>query len=59
MKLTIVVRPEEINKFIKLINEGDDGTEKVKETDEIGILAEKSPMTIGLLMKVLRILRRL
>lgn len=41
MKLTIVVSPEEINKFIKLINEGDDGTEKVKETDEIGILAEK------------------
>lgn len=43
MKLTIVVSPEEINKFIKLINEGDDGTEKVKETDETGILAEKKP----------------
>lgn len=43
MKLTIVGSPEEINKLIKLINEGDDGTEEVKEIDEIGFLAEKKP----------------
>ena len=41
MKLTIVGKPEEINKLIKLINEGDDDTEVVKETNEIGFLAEK------------------
>ena len=41
MKLTIVGKPEEINKPIKLINEGDDDTEEVKETDEIGFLAHK------------------
>ena len=43
MKLTIVGKPEEINKLIKLINEGDDDTEEVKKTDEIGFLAEKKP----------------
>ena len=41
MKLTIVGKPEEINKLIKLINEGDDDAEVVKETNEIGFLAEK------------------
>lgn len=41
MRLTIVGKPEEINKLIKLINEGDDETQKVKETNEIGFLAEK------------------
>lgn len=43
MKLTIVGKPEEINKLIKLINEGDDESENFKETDEIGFLAEKKP----------------
>ena len=43
MKLTIVGNPEEINKLIKLINEGDDVTEEFKEIDEIGFLAEKKP----------------
>ena len=43
MKLTIVGSPEEISKFIKSISEGDDETEEVKETDEIGFLAEKKP----------------
>ena len=43
MKLTIVGNPEEINKLIKLINEGDDETEEVNETKEIGFLAEKKP----------------
>lgn len=43
MKLTIVGKPEEINKLIKLINEGDDETQEVKETNEIGFLAEKKP----------------
>lgn len=43
MKLTIVGKPEEINKLIKLINEGDDVTEDFKETKEIGFLAEKKP----------------
>ena len=41
MKLTITGSPEEINKLIKLINEGDDVTEEFKEADEIGFLAEK------------------
>ncbi|WP_294762059.1 hypothetical protein [uncultured Lactobacillus sp.] len=41
MKLTIIGKSEEISKFIKLINEGDDETEEVKETDKIGFLAEK------------------
>lgn len=61
MKLTIIGRPEEINKLIKLINEGDDVTEEFKETDEIGFLAEKKPDAIGLKNKVFkkRILRRL
>ena len=48
MKLTIVGKPEEINKLIKLINEGDDVTDEFKETDEIGFLAKKSPTAIGL-----------
>ena len=43
MKLTIVGKPEEINKLIKLINEGDDVTDEFKETDEIGFLAKKKP----------------
>ena len=43
MKLTIMGNPEEINKLIKLINEGDDVTEEVNETNEIGFLAEKKP----------------
>ena len=43
MKLTIVGKPEEINKLIKLINEGDDVIEDFKETKEIGFLAEKKP----------------
>lgn len=43
MKLTIVGKPEEINKLIKLINEGDDDTEVVKEIDQIGFLAQKKP----------------
>ena len=41
MKLTIVGKPEEINKLIKLINEGDDVTQEVNEINEIGFLAEK------------------
>lgn len=43
MKLTITGSPEEINKLIKLIKEGDDVTEEFKETKEIGFLAEKKP----------------
>lgn len=41
MKLTIVGKPEEINKLIKLINEGDDVTQEVNEINEIGFLTEK------------------
>ena len=43
MKLTIIGKPEEISKFIKSISEGDDVTEEVNETNEIGFLAEKKP----------------
>ena len=48
MKLTIMGKPEEINKLIKLINEGDDETEDFKEIDEIGFWERKSPTAIGL-----------
>lgn len=41
MRLTIIGKPEEISKFIKSISEGDDETQEVKETNEIGFLAEK------------------
>ena len=43
MRLTIIGKPEEISKFIKSISEGDDETEEVNETNEIGFLAEKKP----------------
>ena len=41
MKLTIIGKPEEISKFIKSISEGDDETQEVKETNEIGFLTHK------------------
>lgn len=43
MKLTIIGKPEEISKFIKSISEGDDETQEVEETNEIGFLADKKP----------------